>query len=230
MSDLIRKSDAAREMWKHANGKTVLGGQTYQSLTLEVALDAIAALPAVTVGVKPLVWEAGERDQRRADSILGEFCVTFFGGRWFYQGEPRKGMLDAQAAAQADYEARILAALEGVAAPDLSDPVTVHANMLRGTIAKPTVEQIIHLYGVDALTKALAPVIVREAGIEPVAAPDPAAIREAALREAAAEAEAEGWLHQQPMIGFTEREEGSRDCAERIASAILALIPKGTAE
>ena len=55
--------------------------------------------------------------------------------------------------------------------PDLSDPVVVHANMLRGTIAKPTVEQIIHLYGVDALTKALAPVIVREAGIEPVAAP-----------------------------------------------------------
>lgn len=31
--------------------------------------------------------------------------------------------------------------------PDLTDPVTVHANMLRGTIAKPTVEQIIHLYG-----------------------------------------------------------------------------------
>lgn len=47
--------------------------------------------------------------------------------------------------------------------PDLTDPVTVHANMLRGTIAKPTVEQIIHLYGVDTLAKALAPVIVREA-------------------------------------------------------------------
>ena len=40
--------------------------------------------------------------------------------------------------------------------PDLSDPIAVHANMLRGTIAKPTVEQIIHLYGVDALAKALA--------------------------------------------------------------------------
>lgn len=34
---------------------------------------------------------------------------------------------------------------------------------LRGTIAKPTLEQIIHLYGVDALCKALMPVIVREA-------------------------------------------------------------------
>ena len=29
---------------------------------------------------------------------------------------------------------------------DLSDPVAVHANMLRGTIAKPTPEQIKHLY------------------------------------------------------------------------------------
>ncbi len=45
----------------------------------------------------------------------------------------------------------------------LADPVAVHQNMLRGTIAKPTVEQIIHLYGVDALCRALAPVIVREA-------------------------------------------------------------------
>ena len=64
------------------------------------------------VKVKPLEWEAGERDQRRADSVVGEFCVTFFGGRWFYKGEPRDGVLAAQAAAQADYDARILAALE----------------------------------------------------------------------------------------------------------------------
>jgi len=52
----------------------------------------------------------------------------------------------------------------------LADPVAVHQNMLRGTIAKPTVEQIIHLYGVDALCRALAPAIVRESGHEP--APD----------------------------------------------------------
>lgn len=37
----------------------------------------------------------------------------------------------------------------------ISDPVTVHANMLRGTIAKPTVEQIIHLYGRGTLLAAL---------------------------------------------------------------------------
>ena len=34
--------------------------------------------------------------------------------------------------------------------PDLSDPVVVHLNMLRGTIAKPTIEQIVHLYGSEA--------------------------------------------------------------------------------
>ena len=45
----------------------------------------------------------------------------------------------------------------------LSDPICVHVNMLRGTIAKPTLDQIVHLYGVDALCKALMPVIVREA-------------------------------------------------------------------
>ena len=49
-----------------------------------------------------------------------------------------------------DAEAEV-ARLEGA----LSDPVAVHANMLRGTIAKPTVEQIIHIYGADALRAAL---------------------------------------------------------------------------
>lgn len=60
------------------------------------------------------------------------------------------------------------AALERVAELEaaLANPVAVHANMLRGTIANPTPDQIIHLYGVDALCKALAPMIVREA-LEP---------------------------------------------------------------
>ena len=38
----------------------------------------------------------------------------------------------------------------------MSDPNAVHINMLRGTIAKPTVNQIIHLYGADTLRAALA--------------------------------------------------------------------------
>ena len=60
-----------------------------------------------------------------------------------------------------DTRAELAAAQQREAA--LSDPICVHVNMLRGTIAKPTLEQIIHLYGVDALCKALMPVIVREA-------------------------------------------------------------------
>ena len=53
--------------------------------------------------------------------------------------------------------------------PDLTDPVVVHANMLRGAIAKPTLDQIIHLYGVDALCRALVPVIVKEAALDEMA-------------------------------------------------------------
>lgn len=37
----------------------------------------------------------------------------------------------------------------------LSDPVAVHINMLRGVIAKPTLAQIVHLYGEDALRAAI---------------------------------------------------------------------------
>ena len=72
------------------------------------------------------------------------------------------------AAENATLRASEAAALERVAELEaaLANPVAVHANMLRGTIANPTPDQIIHLYGVDALCKALAPMIVREA-LEP---------------------------------------------------------------
>ena len=38
----------------------------------------------------------------------------------------------------------------------LSDPNAVHINMLRGSIARPTIAQIIHVYGADELRAALA--------------------------------------------------------------------------
>lgn len=44
------------------------------------------------------------------------------------------------------------------------------------------------------------------------------------LAMAKAEAEAEGWLPGQ-RYAASERDEGSMDCAERIAQAILALAP-----
>lgn len=74
---------------------------------------------------------------------------------------------------KASHVIRALSPADGLAAVEalrkereevLFDPVAVHANMLRGTIAKPTIEQIIHLYGVDALCRALVPVIVRDCG------------------------------------------------------------------
>jgi hypothetical protein len=37
----------------------------------------------------------------------------------------------------------------------LADPVAVHLNMLRGGIAKPSIRNIIHLYGADELRAAL---------------------------------------------------------------------------
>lgn len=47
----------------------------------------------------------------------------------------------------AEWQLDALAAAQPPAAlVDLTDPVVVHANMLRGTIAKPTWEQIKHLY------------------------------------------------------------------------------------
>lgn len=52
-AELIRRGDAMIAMQKHANGETVLGGQTYQSLTLEVALEAINTIPAAQPTVSP---------------------------------------------------------------------------------------------------------------------------------------------------------------------------------
>ncbi len=60
---------------------------------------------------------------------------------------------------QGDWSCTVLAlsALPAVQ-PDLSDPNVVHANMLRGTIARPTVDQIRHIYGSELTAlHALAP-------------------------------------------------------------------------
>ena len=128
--------------------------------------------PAVQPKVKPLVWHEGdEPDEWKS----GPYDVWREFGRYqLYHwsvvvGEPHKTASAAKAAAQADHEARILPALEPAVQPDLTDPVVVHANMLRGAIAKPTLDQIIHLYGVDALCRALVPVISREAALDEMA-------------------------------------------------------------
>ena len=60
------------------------------------------------------------------------------------------------------------AAVEGATtkrSDPLSDPNVIHVNMLRGTIAKPSISQIIHIYGAEKLRAAL-----RESAADPVCA------------------------------------------------------------
>lgn len=62
-NDLIRRGAVLAELPKHANGTTMLGGQSYRSMTLEVALEAIRAIPAVAAS-QPAVpdWTASATD------------------------------------------------------------------------------------------------------------------------------------------------------------------------
>lgn len=106
--------------------------------------------PAVTVGVKPpFYFDRYINGVRMAEDVCVERETTLESAMLVAARIASKGP---------NGEAPVLVYRAPVTQPmpDLSDPVTVHANMLRGTIAKPTVTQIIHLYGVDALAKALA--------------------------------------------------------------------------
>lgn len=135
--DLIRRGDV-REALREVD-----------AWTMPIA-HAIAALPAVTVEVKPpFYFDRYINGVRMAEDVCVERETTLESAMLVAARIASKGP---------DGEAPVLVYRAPVTQPmpDLSDPVTVHANMLRGTIAKPTVEQIIHLYGVDALAKALA--------------------------------------------------------------------------
>ena len=132
MADLILRAAALAALDQHAHG----GGQTYRSITLEVAVEAIRALPAVAASqpadpavkvdscqrltVKPLVWFEVERGTNgygkwtaqgyTVRKIEGLFLLDFAGegkSTWRFITSD-----EAKAAAQADYEARILAAIQ----------------------------------------------------------------------------------------------------------------------
>lgn len=47
MTDLIPLDAALVSLDSHAHGTTTLGGQTYRSITLEVAVEALQAIPAI---------------------------------------------------------------------------------------------------------------------------------------------------------------------------------------
>lgn len=130
MTDMIRKSDALAEC---------LNGAFLDDVT-----EAIRSLPAVTVGVKPLVWEVND-DKRDGRAHYGHGIL----GHWYAVCRERTGawvvmhfvsgkrvqvhnkdsdtfptLEAAKAAAQADYTARILAALE-------PDPAAIREAALR---------------------------------------------------------------------------------------------------
>lgn len=95
--------------------------------TLSARLREAEARPAVRV--KPLVWEEHDgKSYRQANCVLGQYQVAWLGEFECWQlSRPKKAEQewkeafsrhsnkdDAKAAAQADYEARILAAVEAV--------------------------------------------------------------------------------------------------------------------
>ena len=125
------------------------------------AEEDIAAIPAVTVRVKPLVWR--DEFMRWSGNSFTSTAVgaghTYISAASLDDPEADNVIAAKKAAAQADYEARILAALEPVAAPDPA---------LRPTMTDMMVDP-------DTLDAFM------EANPLP---PDPAAIREAALYEA----------------------------------------------
>ena len=105
----------------------------------------LATARADAVRVKPLVWE-DMGDYERAPSCVGVYEVGWNGGAWaqcddpsmweWSSGEDHRSLTtsDAKAAAQADYEARIIAALEP--APSAPSPEAVARAALEDAVAE----------------------------------------------------------------------------------------------
>lgn len=148
----------------------------YIKLSDAVALAEKSGLPQLSVDeLRALpTYPAPDRDAMRAEALLeaaniAEKVATHYAEAAYSNDQ---GRLQNAARVYGAYEIKsmILAliptpASHGVTAgadvAALQDPIAVHANMLRGTIAMPSVANIIHLYGADALRAAL---IAQEGG------------------------------------------------------------------
>lgn len=157
MTDLIRKTDA-------------LAILTAASSISQKTVNAIAALPAVTVGVKPLVWED------RSSAVHPRFkAVTGFGT--YYIERNKAGLFDwwspyrmgktevktldaAKAAAQADYTARILAALEPVAT---TDPAAIREAAIERSLREAIAWADKHKWAAPWVDEAIAALIAKGA-------------------------------------------------------------------
>jgi len=127
MSDLIRREDALALRDKLAD---IIGALPMSSIhsALSEYRNAIRALPAVQPKVKPLVWEGAEGEditaqpdrfhtyvvRKLSEKIFDVILSHELGSLWFRQSrnEVWPDYTTAKAAAQADYEARSLSALE----------------------------------------------------------------------------------------------------------------------
>lgn len=189
MADLIDRAAASAEMVKHAKGTTVIGGQTFRTIKLEDALDAIAALPAQGVRVKPLVWSArddlkGLHEACGADGLYRNVWDQK-NDTWVYEGDPTQARfptLDAaKAAAQADYERRILAALEPAEAGGVEARGVLSDEQRAALNAEPAGTITTALIPVDALVKALERIAADDEGDADLNEWGPAAVAQTAL-------------------------------------------------
>lgn len=136
MTDLIRKTDALA-----ACEPKDYDHEHHRQAKVSIH-NAIAALPAVKHGIKPLVWEDfGDWGAKASAYYQANYLIQFWKGREQFEvalsypgyqtgfdGERWHPTLDAaKAAAQADYEARILAALEPAAADIITALLTANA-------------------------------------------------------------------------------------------------------
>jgi hypothetical protein len=127
--DLITKGDALKAIMENAWPEDGTYGpdekdiENAERATVEVCTEAIAALPAVAPGVRvgPLEWEESLKGRwiGTPDSKLGDLAFWIFR---HHDGTLKRAAKEgwqfyptleaAKAAAQADYEARIIAALD----------------------------------------------------------------------------------------------------------------------
>jgi hypothetical protein len=225
---------------------------------------ALSALPAVQPRVKPLVWiEDGDGFcAKGATRTYAVFRLALDNSTWGAVGveHTSRDKASVMAACQSDHDAQILAALYPAVQPDLTDPNVVHANMLRGTIARPTVDQIRHIYGSELTAlHALAPdwptqiddILSNFAGrqrrlgaeferalaedIEKLyeggpVQPDAAAIREEALLEACRAVKLNAWTHLGKDDYSQGMAAGARCQSEADCRAIRALIDNNRKE
>ena len=107
-------------------------------------------------------WGAGHFQHSNSKCILaGRKFAKGYIGQWNRRAIPEPTHAAQLAAAlalpevAAMVDAQIAPLLTADLQAQLADPVAVHANMLRGTIAKPSIYQIMHIYGRDALMRAM---------------------------------------------------------------------------